>query len=139
MLRITMAVIAVGLCCLTTSCYDTQTPDQTIAVDVDCNLINMIRGEKVEALSVKNNDLVKWVNNTDHVVKIIVTDPNVLSGRNSMRLSPGEFAIVRVASGKLNSILEWICDTDPDGDDGDGGGNTPVNNGGGGSGGGGSP
>lgn len=138
MLRIVVALMVVGLCSLTVSCYDSTSPDVTIAVDQDCLLVD-IRGEKLNAISVKNNDLVKWVNNTDHVVKFVVSDPNVMSGRNSVRLSAGEFVIIRVASGKLSSMVHWICDTDEDGDDGDGGGNTPVNNGGGGGGSGGTP
>ena len=134
MLRIMVAGIVVGLLTLLSSCYEEQ-PDQKFVVDDLCNLVNF-SGEKVEAVDVHDNQLIEWANHSTRTVKIVVTDPNVLSGRNSVRLDPGDRIVIRVAYGQVKSMLSWYCgrgdgedDDDETGDDdGEGGGNTPVNN-----------
>jgi hypothetical protein len=118
---------------LLASCYDYGTGAKVVAVDGKCRLVGA-SGSVMAALDVANNDLIAWTNNSDAVVKVVVTDPDVLSGRTSLRLDPGERVIVRVSGKSSQSLVQWYCgdsDDDDDKDDGGSGGNTPVNNGGG--------
>jgi hypothetical protein len=129
-------LVGLGVCVLLASCYDYGTGAKVVAVDGQCRLVDA-SGSVMAALDVANNDLIAWTNNSDAVVKVVVTDPDVLSGRTSLRLEPGEKVVIRVAGFRSKSLLQWYCgdgdgdDDDDDDKDGGSGGNTPVNNGGG--------
>jgi len=127
MLRTMVAGIVVCLCLLLSSCH--EEPDLAFSFDDLCKLVD-INGRTVNSIDVHDNMMVEWINNSESTIKVVVTDPNVLSGRNSLRLDPGDRVIVRVASGKAKSMLNWYCggSDGEDDDDGQGGGNTPVNN-----------
>jgi hypothetical protein len=135
MQRIFIACLAFGLCAWFASCIPTD-GYRVVAVDDACKLVSA-KGVEITSLDVKDDDLITWTNNSGRTIKIVVSDPKTLGGRNSLRLEPGEKFTIRVAGHKGASMLRWYCgggndddDDDDDKDDGSTGGNTPVNNGG---------
>lgn len=118
MRRMFVGALALALGLASASC---QFEDfKIVAIDGNCALVD-VDGKPITELMVDNDDLVMWRNSSSELVKIIVSDAKVLSGRKSVRLSPGESTVIRVGKTVGLSRLVWYC-----GEDGGGGGTTPV-------------
>lgn len=127
-----VAFALLASCLAMTACQLEVTSMKVIAVATACRLVDA-KGVELRDVTLANDDLVKWQNQTGSVIKIVVTDSKVLGGRRSLRLEPAEFVVIRVGRSAGSSLLLWYCGGASDDDDG-GAGQVPVNTGGGGNG-----
>ncbi len=133
MRRVLTGLFLLGMCGLQSSCYLSDQGVMVIAVDGSCQLVGK-NGAPLGEINIKDDDLIAWTNNTNHLVKFVVTDPHTFGGRHSLRLQPGEVAVIRVAGNRAKSMISWTCvksDGEAGTESGGSGGNDPVNNSGG--------
>jgi len=76
----------------------------------DCTVTGVDLTAPREGIVVSRGHVVMWRNASGNMVTIKVTDADVLGGRESIRLGPGEWASTRVGRGASDTWdVRWVC------------------------------